>query len=137
VKSLRQYLQPIAIAWFVSQAVSLSALAGFDCCAAHRPPKPEAKTAQPAEGAPCPMHAAASARSDAPPATDHEKQTKCVMRGTCKGPMAALLVFLSNNGIPSESIAATPGLAVTAAPPPSPETFVLHFELPDTPPPRV
>ena len=59
------------------------------------------------------------------------------MRGTCKGPMAALLVFLSNNGIPSESIATTPALVVTATPLLSSETFVVHFESPDTPPPRV
>jgi hypothetical protein len=136
VKSLRRYLRPIAMAWLVSQAVSLSALAGFDCCAAHRAPGPEAKAAQPADGAPCPMHAA-SARSDAPPASDHQNPTKCVMRGACRGPMAALLVFLSNNGIPPESIATTPGFVATAAPRPSPETFAVHFESPDPPPPRV
>jgi hypothetical protein len=136
VRSLRQNLRQIAIAWLIIQAVSLSALAGFDCCAMHRAAKPEAKVAQAAEAAPCPMHAA-SARSDARPASDQQNPGKCVMRGPCKGPMAALLVFLSNNGIPPESIATTPALVVTATPRLSSETFVVHFESPDPPPPRV
>jgi hypothetical protein len=134
VQSLRQHLRPLAIAWLLSQAVSVSALAGFDCCAAHRTPKTEAKAAPSAEKVACPMHGAAP--SDAAPASDRQKPAKCVMRGTCNGPIAALLVVLSNDGIPSESIATTPGLVALAAPPRSPETFVVHSESPDPPPPR-
>ena len=136
MRSLRQNLRQLAIAWLVIQAVSLSALAGFDCCATHRAATAEAKTAQAADAAPCPMHAA-SARSGAEPASNQQKPAKCVMRGTCNGPMAALLAALSNNGIPSESIATTPTLVVIATPLSSPATFVVHFESPDTPPPRV
>src|SRR5262245_7566352 len=98
------------------QVVSLSALAGFDCCASHREAKQQAKAARAAaEQTPCPMHAAASNTDKAP--------AKCVMRGTCHGPMAALFVLFTNNGIPSESPVTTPALDLTAASTLSDETF--------------
>jgi hypothetical protein len=136
VKALRQHLRPLAIAWLLSQAVSLAAIVGFDCCAAHRTPTPEAKAPQPAETVACPMHAAAAAGAGTP-MSNQQNPVKCVMRGSCNGPMAALLAVLSNNALPSESIAPTPALVAVAAPPRSPETFVVHSESPDTPPPRV
>ena len=127
MRSLRRNLRQLAIAWIVVQAVSVSALAGFDCCAAHQPVKRNLPPAQTAEGSPCPMHAASR-----PPVPE-----KCVMRGTCKGPMAALLVLLSNNGIPSESPVAGPDFHAGPSPNPPVDTFIVHFESPDPPPPRV
>jgi hypothetical protein len=82
------------------------------------------------------MHAA-SARGDVKQTSSQQNPGKCVMRGTCKGPMAALFVFLSNHGVPSTWMTTTPDLDVTTGPNPSRETFVVHFESPDPPPPRV
>ena len=127
MRSLRRNLRRLAIAWIVVQTVWVSALAGFDCCAAHQQVKHTVAGSQAAEGKPCPMHAASQT-----PAPE-----KCVMRGTCKGPMAALLVLLSNNGIPSESPVAGPDFHVGLSPNPPVETFIVHFESPDPPPPRV
>jgi hypothetical protein len=129
VKSLRQNLRQLAIAWLVIQALSLSALAGFDCCATHRAVRQEA-TAAAAEGVPCPMHAASANTAPA-------NAERCVMRGTCKGPIAALFVLLANNGVPAESPVAAADVGVSPAPVLLPETFAVHFESPDTPPPRV
>ena len=129
VRVLRQSLRQFAIAWLVIQVVSLSALAGFDCCASHRAAKQQAKAAQAAaEPTLCPMHAAARNTDRAP--------EKCVMRGTCNGPMAALFVLFTNNGIPSESPVTTPALDLTTAFTLSDDTFVVHFESPEPQPPR-
>ena len=92
MRSLRRNLRQLAIAWIVVPAVSLSALAGFDCCAAHQPVKRD---------------------------------------------VAPLLVLLSNNGIPSESPVAGPDFRAGPSPNPPAETFIVDFESPDPPPPRV
>lgn len=136
MRLLRQSLRQVAIAWLLIQAVSLSALVGFDCCATHRAVKQEPKATQAAERSPCPMHAA-STRSNVEQTSNQQDPGKCVMRGTCKGPLAALFAFLSNHGVPSTWVTATPDLDVTAVPNSSPEIFVVHFESPDHPPPRV
>ena len=128
MKFLRLHLRQLAVAWMVIQTVSLSAFAGFDCCATPRAVRREAK-AQAAEASPCPMHAASGN-------TASKSTEKCVMRGTCSGPIAALFVLLANNGVPAESPATAPDHEIGAAPIPPTETFIVHFESPDTPPPR-
>jgi len=54
-----------------------------------------------------------------------------------KRDVVPLLVLLSNNGIPSESPVAGPDFRAGPSPNPPAETFIVHFESPDPPPPRV
>ena len=61
----------------------------------------------------------------------------CVMRGTCKGPMSAVVALLSNQGVPpldSFTIAPASGVTLTAGP--AGEHVSSRLASPDPPPPR-
>lgn len=146
---IRRYLRPCALAWFVLQAASLSALMPADCCAAHEPQplKPlchDVPTAQAHHGAtdtpaahdgshqqPAVHDDHASGHRDAPRGSAAER---CVIRGTCDGP--PLFTLFSHPGVLPGATAVFPHLdelpdavAVT-------EQLVTRALTPEPPPPR-
>jgi hypothetical protein len=139
--SLRRHLRLLVTAWLAVQLASLSALVPRDCCSSHRPAatvkergchENAAATRCPmraADGTPCPMH------RDSQHA-DEGSRDMCSMRGTCKGPMAALLAQLSNVGILATSFSVLPDLRATGTISTASEDLVGRFTPPDTPPPR-
>ena len=115
---LRRRLRTCVIAWILIQAASLSVLLPRDCCAAHRP------TLREETGAPC--HTRNAAQDD----------RKCVLRGACNGPIAALAALIPQHGIPPVSCAMPPdGIAVRADEPRAGTPAALQSP-PDPPPPR-
>ncbi len=125
-----------AFAALAVQAILLLALVPRDCCAAHPPAAAaschEAATAPPcpmrgADGTPCPMHAAAAAG---------ERGAECSIRGTCSGPMAAMLSQLSQVTILTEAATLLPDLAAATAPLPVSSPIASRPAPPDPPPPR-
>jgi hypothetical protein len=138
---LRRHLRLLTVAWLAVQLASFSALVPRDCCSTHRPAasvkergchENAAATRCPmraADGTPCPMH------QDSRHAGEGSSDT-CSMRGTCKGPMAALLAQLSNVGILTVSLSVLPDLYAAGILSTASEDPVGHFTPPDTPPPR-
>jgi hypothetical protein len=60
----------------------------------------------------------------------------CSMRGTCNGPMAALLAQLANIGIFAASPSVLPDLHASGIISIEGENLIGRFTPPDTPPPR-
>jgi hypothetical protein len=133
--------------WLVLQVASLSAFVPLDCCAAHRPPVSEAAPSchdnpdathcpmHGPDGQPCPMHGGHGAGHQAPP-TSEPSNHDCALRGTCNGPMAALLTLLWQSGVLTDAVVAPPdflGARVAAAPL---EHLISFLAAPDSPPPR-
>src|SRR4051812_32251278 len=101
--SIRRRLRLWAAIWLILQAASLPAIAARNCCAVHRAESAQRETSchktvaattcpmPAADGTPCPMHTGERA---------HDRQAeRCVMRGTCDGPMAALFPSLGALGV--------------------------------------
>jgi hypothetical protein len=138
----RRRLRLWVAAWLMIQAASLSALVPRDCCAAHRPaasvkpPSCHEKIAalmcpmRAADGTPCPMHR--GGHGDA----EQESPKKCSIRGTCAGPMAALLRLLSNPGVLEGSFVVLPGVHAGSVLSVMQESLITHLTPPDPPPPR-
>ena len=137
--TIRRRLRLFVAAWLVIQAASLSALVPRECCAAHR----QAHDAEPgchekaaparcpmpaADGTPCPMHRTKD--------TAQRSDDTCSMRGTCDGPVAALLAQLSNYGLVTDSFELLPDLHVTSARIHPREHLTGRLAPPDPPPPR-
>jgi len=126
-------------AWLLFQVASLSALVPKDCCAAHHAAAPTkqhschedagAPDSAMETGAHCPMHHNGG--------NGEEPASGCTMRGTCSGPMAALMSFLSNTGVLTDSFKLTPTLHAGFAPDPLREHLTSRLASPDPPPPRV
>lgn len=147
MSALRHHLRFWVTTWLVFQVVSLSALVPRDCCAAHRIATEKEKscheeaaaTRVATDGDHCPMPGKAG---EACPmhTTGHDGHQsparKCTMQGTCDGPMAALFVIISNQGVLTEPLPLGHDLTVTAAPHPAREALVSRFTPPDSPPPR-
>jgi hypothetical protein len=143
----RRHLRFWVTTCLVLQVVSLSALVPRDCCAAHRVATDKEKSchesgaAAAAEqaGAHCPMPGDAG---DACPmhsdghAGQRPPRQACTMQGTCDGPMAALLVIISNQGVLTEPLRLAVDLSSVVAPAPAREDVVSRFTPPDSPPPR-
>jgi hypothetical protein len=150
---IRRYLRPCALAWFVLQTASLSALMPADCCAAHesRPTRPSCHDA--AEPSPTGGHgdaheASAAHHAHQQPAAVHDDHAsghrnaprgsaaeRCVIRGTCDGP--PLFTLFSHAGVLPTVVAVFPHVddlpEVVAADAQS----VARPHTPDPPPPRV
>ena len=141
--SIRRSLRFWVTTWLVFQVASLSALVPRDCCAAH---KSEASVTKPschqevapatqcpmraANGTACPMH-----RGDHHEAADTSR-SDCAMRGTCRGPMVAMVAQLSNHGVLPSQFSVLPDLHQTAALISVDEHPVTRLTPPDSPPPR-
>ena len=145
--ALRHHLRFWVMTWLVFQVVSLSALVPRDCCAAHRVAatkektchKEAAATPQPAHGVHCPMPGASGEACPMHAERHDGHQTpraKCMMQGTCGGPMAALFVIISNHGVLTDSPQLARDLSTTPVPAPAREDVVSRFTPPDAPPPR-
>jgi hypothetical protein len=147
--ALRQQLRLWAAAWLVFQVATLSAFVPRDCCTAHRPaaitPHTQDHTAtdcpmRAVDGAACPMHRGNQTGHHAEHSNhdNHEQPpgSPCSMRGTCDGPMAAMLALLSNHGVLTESIVVSPDDQSTPIPASTRESLVCRLASPDPPPPR-
>ena len=134
----RTYLRRTAAAWIAVQAVLLLSLVPRDCCASHRP-APAARCHQTAaarqcpmraaNGTPCPMHR----DSDGP---SGQRTDDCSIRGTCGGPMAALLTRLSQPTILTDSAAVAQDTDHTGDVLTTHRTGASRLDPPDSPPPR-
>jgi hypothetical protein len=148
--ALRRRLRVWVTTWLVFQVVSLSALVPRDCCEAHRAATAaekstdqncheDAAASEPAagdhcpmpgvSGAQCPMHGGGHDRHRAPAAG-------CSMQRTCDGPMAALFVIISNQGVLTAPLVIAQDLSASIAPPAPGEDLVSRCIPPDSPPPR-
>ena len=112
--SLRRYLRLCVATWLAFQVASLLALVPRDCCAAHRP----------------------AARGATPSCHEQAAATHCAMRGTCDGPMTALVALLSNYGVLADSFQLLPDLHAGSAGARTREHLITGFAPPDAPPPR-
>lgn len=82
------------------------------------------------DGTPCPMH-----RGDT--GTAHQASSDaCAMRGTCSGPMAALVAQLSNYGVLPTSPQLLADLDRGALTDDVDEHLISRLAAPDPPPPR-
>ena len=111
---LRRNLRLWVGVWLVAQVASMTAFVPADCCLAH---------------------------SGAAQASEHRchesvPQT-CAIRGTCDGPVAALLTFLSNIGVPNVSYGLAPELRASLIGVSPTENLISPAVSPDPPPPRV
>ena len=142
MQSIRRSLRLWVAIWLVVQMASLSALVPRDCCAAH---SSAARAARPgcheqvaatqcpmraADGKTCPMHRGGHSEA-AETAPD-----SCAIRGTCSGPMAALVAQLSNYGVLPAALQVLPDLHPGAVTIRSDEHLLSRFTPPDSPPPR-
>lgn len=151
--SVRRKLRVFATSWLVLQVAWLTLLVPRDCCAAHRPvSRSEHGAHQPVSATQCPMrtsdgrpcamhrgnvdhrqhHNSTGERHQQAPATPDE----CSLRGTCGGPMAALLAFQSNHGILPASTAVRPDVESRSVATVFHEDLIGLFHPPDPPPPR-
>ncbi|HEY0875647.1 MAG TPA: hypothetical protein VGD94_19375 [Vicinamibacterales bacterium] len=153
MKFRRGTVRRVAAIWLMVQMAWLTALIPRDCCAAHQPmvsqeagchsTGPAAQCPmRSADGIPCPMHSApVSHDAHGHEATgDHhasgDTPARCVLRGSCAGPMAALLVLLANHGVLPEFTTAVPDVAVRPIVMAAVDRTAGHFVPPDPPPPR-
>jgi hypothetical protein len=142
MQPIRSALRLWVAVWLVVQLTSLTALVPRNCCAAHssapkaaRPGCHEKAAAtqcpmRAADGKPCPMHRGGHSEA-AETAPD-----SCAIRGTCSGPMAALVAQLSNYGVLPATILVLPDLHRGAVNIDSDEQLLSRFTPPDSPPPR-
>jgi hypothetical protein len=145
---IRLHLRMVAVVWLVGQAVAVSAVSLGDCCAGHRVPVVNAKSAAKAkachgaeapaapacpmralDGSACRMH---RAHSEHP----QQDQAACTLKSTCAGPVAALASVLFVQGVLPRPISVpvrldTPERVAIVVD--APLTFVIR---PESPPPR-
>jgi hypothetical protein len=138
--SIRRRLRLWAAVWLLLQAASLPAIAARNCCAVHRSEsardepschKNVTATTCPmpaADGTPCPMHKGDGAAG--------QTRERCVMRGTCDGPMAALFPTLGALGILPDVATMMSDTHADAAAAQTLENLIRRLTPPDTPPPR-
>jgi hypothetical protein len=145
----RGHLRVLAAAWLMFQGVWLAVLVPADCCPPHRPARPScheqaAPTQCPmpgADGVACPMHRAPTGHSADGAAADtgHRRPapaTGCSLEGSCDGPMASLLSFLSHQGILARSVSVAAALDVRRVPANHQVAPADSILPPDSPPPR-
>jgi hypothetical protein len=78
-----------------------------------------------------------SSETEATPSSSGTPIKGCVMKGTCKGPMSAILAVLSTHGVPPMSaFGVAPDFTSTAAAAVTRQHAISHLPLPETPPPR-
>ena len=130
----RQRLRVFALAWLVFQAASFSAVVPRDCCAAHRPAAKSCHEPQPATH--CPMQASNGARCPMHRGHDGGESPACQLRGSCGGPMSALVTLLATHGILSDPPSISPAIDAQIVSAIDAERLVAKRTPPDPPPPR-
>ncbi len=146
MSAFRRRLRLWATVWLVFQAASLHALVPRECCGAHRPAAAEPKKSchepapaphcpmRAADGTACPMHRGGQDKADhssTPPADG-----RCSMRGTCGGPLEALVTFLSFHGVLTDPPATAADLHPGGAGPCTDVQPIARRTPPESPPPR-
>lgn len=137
---VRHKLRLFVTVWLAFQAASFSALVPASCCAEHQvaaktschePPPDTHCPMQSAEGVRCPMHQGHHDQSAPaqPPA--------CSLRGSCGGPMAALVTLISTSGILADAVSVSPAIEAARVPAAAAERLVSKLVPPEAPPPRV
>jgi len=111
---IRRRLRLWVGAWLVAQVASMPALVPANCCLAH----------------------SRAAQATEPRCHESVPQQQCAMRGTCAGPVAALLTLLSNVGVPGLSYGITPDLRVSVIEVSPSENLISSAIPPESPPPR-
>ena len=114
---LRRSLGRWVMACLLLQAASLSALLPRDCCRAH------AHERQEESGPSC--HTAPEKTED-----------RCALRGTCDGPMSAMVAQLSQVGVVPQAIGLPADSPRTSLVPATTEESPSRLVPPDAPPPR-
>lgn len=146
---LRRYLRSLTAAWLFWQIATLSAVIPADCCAGHRPAQDHSRSdttavhcpMKAAAGSQCPMHRRASGAdtehayhaTTPPPAPTAE----CRLVGTCPGPLAALIVVISNHAVLPVTAGLSPAFGAFDTFGPLYERPIGQWAPPDSPPPRL
>jgi hypothetical protein len=115
MRTVRLRLCVFATIWLLFQTAQFSAFIPRDCCLKHRP----GAASEPA-----------SCHHPAPPAN-------CSFSNGCAGPLASLMVLLSNQGILPEAAAVVEHMIPTTVPDSSDDGTGSLLERPDPPPPRL
>jgi hypothetical protein len=137
--SLRHRLQWGVAAWLIVQVAALSAFVPQDCCAAHKAQHQQARHHTMAVPDHSNHHSMShesmhSGSHDPAPAVPAKG---CVMKGTCKGPMSAIIAILSSHGVPPVSaFSIAPDLSSSLAAGIARQYATSHLASPETPPPR-
>ena len=127
--ALRHRLHLCVAAWLILQVAALSAFVPQDCCATHK--AQHEKNHQSMGGHAHAEHGEHHAAPKSP-------AQGCVMKGTCQGPMSAILAILSNQGVPPSGAfrVAPDDLSSTLAAVIVREHIPSLLAAPDPPPPR-
>ena len=136
--SLRHQLRLWVAAWLIAQVATLSAVVPRDCCAAHNGQHTKSQQAS-AKADHSGHHEMnhGTVHESADEATRKVPIANCVMRGTCKGPMSALVALLSNQGVPPiDAFTISPDFRATVIAGPTREQATSRLASPDPPPPR-
>jgi hypothetical protein len=136
--TLRYRLHLWVAAWLIFQVATLSALVPRDCCAAHKAQhqKPRPATAKASPVGHGSVHHG-MAHHGVNKAARKTPMEQCVMRGTCKGPMSAVIALLSHHGVPPvEAFTLAPDLGSTVTAGAITERVSSRLTPPDLPPPR-
>ena len=137
--SLRHRLRWCVAAWLIVQVAALSAFVPRDCCAAHKARHQQARHQEMPATDHSNHHSMShesmhSGAHDAAPAVPAKG---CVMKGTCKGPMSAIIAILSSHGVPPLSaFSIAPDLSSSLAAGVARHHATSHLASPETPPPR-
>ena len=115
MQTVRLRLRVFATIWLLFQTLQFSAFIPRDCCLKHRP----GAASEPA-----------SCHHPAPPAN-------CSLGNGCAGPLASLMVLLSNQGILPEAATVAQQTVPTPVPDSSDDDAGSLLERPDSPPPRL
>ena len=150
--TLRRRPQFWVAAWLIFQGSALYALVPRDCCAAHRHGGDHQSAAHHATPAAVPAEATPAAATSSDDHAHHGHQMAaqpeaapadatpargCVMRGTCDGPMAAVLAVLSTQGVPPSNIfSLVPYVSSALVTGSAPEHLLSRLASPEPPPPR-
>jgi hypothetical protein len=138
--SFRHCLRLWAAAWLVFQVATLSALVPRDCCAAHKAQheKPQSSTAVMDHSSHSGHHSMNhGVATDDAPETAPMAPAACVLRGTCRGPMSAVVALLSSQGVPpTDSFTVAPELRAGLIDGLASELAISRFAPPDPRPPR-
>ncbi len=133
--TLRHRLHLWVAAWLIIQVAALSAFVPQDCCAAHKAQhqKSQQTTVKSSHDHHQMNHEMVHHEAAAPTTPIDQ----CVMQGTCKGPMSAIVALLSNHGVPPvASFAMAPESRVTSIVRAVSEHVCSRLASPDPPPPR-
>jgi hypothetical protein len=113
METLRRRLRPVAMIWLLLQGLQFSTFVPLDCCLKHRAASQQTSCHHPA-----------------PPVA-------CSLDSGCPGPLASLLVLLSNQGILPSPMNVIDQMMWAPLPSSGSVAVVRLLERPDPPPPRL